>query len=61
VPKCLEIKLEALAVGEPAREPAAELQRIARRQLAVADVGRELDHTSVGEVEHVAVGQRSLA
>ena len=40
----LEVKLEALAVGA-AREPAAELARVAGRQLAVADLGRELDNS----------------
>jgi hypothetical protein len=43
VPEPLEVELEALPVGSE-REPTSELGRVGRRQLAVADVGRKLDH-----------------
>jgi hypothetical protein len=43
VPEPVEVELEALGVGFE-REPAGELGRVGRRQLAVADIGRKLDH-----------------
>ena len=43
VAESLEVELEALTVGA-AEEPARELGRVARRQLALADVGSELQH-----------------
>ena len=45
VPESLEIELERLPVGA-AREPCRQLVGIGRRQVAIADLGRELDHAA---------------
>jgi hypothetical protein len=43
VAEALEVELERLAIGSRG-EPARQLVRIRRRQLAIADLGRELQH-----------------
>ncbi len=45
VPESLEIELERLPVGA-AREPCRQLVGIGRRQVAIADLGRELEHAA---------------